>query len=331
MNYKEIYPSIFVYNNVVQDPEKLYDLVARSESFSNGKYIFQDWVKWFVFGTFCSVVENLDIKDVKARFFDEEVFINELFIYEEITKATEKCVKDYCNRNNVKVPENAYITAPNIAKYIRSEWLDDEEMSSMYPAKNDAKELVMQFHTDYEIGKWFTKSRQFLLTANLYINDNYDGGEIFFLNKGQIIPYKPKMGDLIVFPSGSPLYPEYPMRDPYFHGVGTVRGGEKYFTRSYIQYETDYDDYWYELRDSFSSEEEFESHIKEIYRGGNNIIGVYAGKDPFTDEDPAHNMGLSLLDQEDIWVIASETVYNLYDIFGDNMYFKGSDGVIFKG
>lgn len=330
MNYQEIYPSIFVYKDVVDDIEKLYDLVVKSESFSNGSYIFKEWVKWFVFGTFCSTTEDLNIEDLKSKFSDNEVFKNELFIHDEILKSTTQCINHYCKINNVNRPDGSFITSPNIAKYIRREWLDEDELYKMYPAQNDAKELVMQFHTDYEMGKWFTKTRQFLLTANFYINDDYDGGEVFFLHKGNIIPYKPKMGDLIVFPSGSPLYPEYPMRDPYFHGVGTVRGGEKYFSRSYVQYETDYDDYWYKLRDSFSSEEDFNKRLEEIYRGGHNIVGVYAGKDPFDIEETTHNMGLSLLEQENIWIVASENVKLLYDTNDKNMYFKDSDGNLYQ-
>ena len=50
----------------------------------------------------------------------------------------------------------------------------------------------------------------------LYVNDNYEGGEIYYVNQG--ISYKPKAGDLIVHSS----------EEKCRHGVSSVNSGTRY-------------------------------------------------------------------------------------------------------
>ena len=54
--------------------------------------------------------------------------------------------------------------------------------------------------------------------------DDYDGGDICFYINGDFVNYKPKAGDILVFPSGM----------PYYHGVKTIRNGNKFFIRNFI-------------------------------------------------------------------------------------------------
>ena len=326
MNYEEIYPSIVVYKNVVEDIDELYDLVVKSETQFKGDFIFEEWIQWFVFGTYVSVDKHADPGFLSACHENinlDEWQQKELYIYDQISNATKKCIDHYASMKQVSFPDGSFITRPNIAKYIRLEWLDDDRPDSW-------GNLAMQFHTDYEMGKWFTKSRQFLLTANLYINDDYDGGEIIFLHDAEFIHYKPSKGDLIVFPSGSPLYPEKPLRNPYFHGVNVVRSGEKYFTRSYVQYETDYDEYWYNLKKSFDSEDDFNEKLESIYKSGGNTVGIYAGNGPQEGGSPFYEVKPENKDVDKFWISASYVVDKLYDVNNENIYFRNIDGWHYK-
>lgn len=63
-------------------------------------------------------------------------------------------------------------------------------------------------HTGYEFLQFATV---------IYLNDNYEGGEIFFPN--QNFSYKPKSGDAVVFPCGG---------SEYMHGVSEVISGDRY-------------------------------------------------------------------------------------------------------
>ena len=51
----------------------------------------------------------------------------------------------------------------------------------------------------------------------MYLNDDYEGGEIFFPN--QNFSYKPKAGDVVMFPCGG---------TEYQHGVNKVTSGKRY-------------------------------------------------------------------------------------------------------
>lgn len=324
MNFEEIYPSIIVYKDTVDDVDSLLGKIKYSEEKSHGDFILEEWSQWFVFGTYTNPLPGLTlggIEEVYNKNSDNFLATIEKDIYDTISLATKNCIDHYVQLKNIDIPDNHIITSPNIAKYIRTEWLDDTRDLSWGG-------LAMQFHTDYEIGKWFLQSRQFLLTANLYINDDYEGGEIIFYHNDNLIKYKPQKGDLIVFPSGSPLYPDHPNRNPYFHGVGLVFGGEKYFTRSYIQYETEYQDFYYELKNQFTDEKEFEEKIQEIIKGGYNTIGVYMGDGPqegvATPFDPN-----KWKDGDGFWVVADEIVNTLYDIKYNKMFIrKGHDNPV---
>lgn len=57
--------------------------------------------------------------------------------------------------------------------------------------------------------------------AVIYLNDNYEGGEIYFPDHN--IDFKPKAGTLVFFPSNN----------MYIHGVRTITRGTRYTTPSF--------------------------------------------------------------------------------------------------
>lgn len=65
-------------------------------------------------------------------------------------------------------------------------------------------------HTDANSGAF--------LSAVVYLNDNYGGGEIEFINQG--ISLKPEAGSILVFPSV----------EPYVHDPKEITSGEKYIS-----------------------------------------------------------------------------------------------------
>lgn len=85
-----------------------------------------------------------------------------------------------------------------------------DEISSEWP--------LLSFHTDG------TKTNsEHIISLMFYLNDNYDSGEIQFLTLDKtIISYKPKAGDIIVFPSFF----------PYFHSAKYPVGGPRYTIRT---------------------------------------------------------------------------------------------------
>jgi hypothetical protein len=84
--------------------------------------------------------------------------------------------------------------------------------------------MTMQYHTDHITSQKDMPGDKFFLTCTMYINDDYDGGDIEFYIDGQLINHKPAAGDILVFPS----------TQPYFHGVKTINTNEKFFVRNFI-------------------------------------------------------------------------------------------------
>lgn len=229
--YEEIYPHVFVYKNFFPDHQRLYEVLKYSSFNSGGKFVLSEWKDWFIFGSYC-YEKNIfhsnnrilnDPKNETPIQFDD-FFNEEYYLSLRVKGAVMQAISHYIGVNGVILPKKSYFVKPNYAKY----------KPEVVIGFNKTQEMTMNFHTDYAIGEWFWETENFLITSTTYMNDDYDGGEICFFVNGDFVTYKPKAGDILVFPSGSPLYS--PGRNPYFHGVQKVYNGEKYLIRSYVKY-----------------------------------------------------------------------------------------------
>jgi hypothetical protein len=114
----------------------------------------------------------------------------------------------------------------------------------------DSDTLTMNYHTDYVLKDCESPGAKFAITAVFYPNDDYGSGEISFRVVGEQgvlkqIDYKPKAGDIVMFPSDH----------PYYHGVKRITGAPKYITRMYWQYEYTGSDDWHELNAKYGAEQ----------------------------------------------------------------------------
>lgn len=66
------------------------------------------------------------------------------------------------------------------------------------------------------------------LSAVIYLNDNYDGGELYFKDHG--VSIKPEAGDFITFPGNR----------HYQHGVKEVSGAVRYTLSTWVRFEDAY-------------------------------------------------------------------------------------------
>lgn len=90
---------------------------------------------------------------------------------------------------------------------------EDVDMPSFFDIKKYTDGADMGAHTDSEDD---LDKKHPVLSAVLYLNNNYDGGEIQFIKQGITIKSYP--GSLIIFPSVP----------PYYHRPVPVRKGTKY-------------------------------------------------------------------------------------------------------
>lgn len=81
---------------------------------------------------------------------------------------------------------------------------------------NEEFELIRDLADKYKKGMSFKVMHNVKYGVVVYINDDYEGGEIYYVNQG--ISYKPKAGDLLIHSSEKKC----------MHGVRTVVSGVRY-------------------------------------------------------------------------------------------------------
>lgn len=98
-------------------------------------------------------------------------------------------------------------------------------------SKSKENVYALNYHTDANFADY--GQDQHVVTTMMYLNDDYEHGEIefFFKEDGvdKVLCYKPAAGDFITFPSFF----------PYFHGVRAPYGGERYTIRTSVNFKFD--------------------------------------------------------------------------------------------
>jgi hypothetical protein len=277
LDYEEIHSHIFVYHGLLKDHVKLTETVRTSEKQSKGRYYLNDWTTWFIFGTYT-------YEDCGRAGIDKThtMYDNEQHLCKRINEASSVALSHYVGKNNIKLPEGSYITSPSYAKYVPGVFCGIHEGGA-----DDGSDrlLNMNYHTDYGIGEWYWPYDKFFITCTAYINDDYDGGELRFFIDGDIVTYKPRAGDVVVFPSGSPLYPG---THPYFHAVGQVLNGDKFFTRTYIKHPGHMTEEWLNGEKEYGKDE-WPEIAKKLIKEDNTI---HFHEDPLKIEKMYKNMSV---------------------------------------
>lgn len=254
-----------MYTNLFSDHKSLYDIMKKSQENSSGKAIYTEWTDWFIFGKYCHsrfpdlVIEEIEQYVKNGDDYNFNLYKEELLLYNRLNEAVTAAISNYVAINNVSLPENSYISDQNIGRY--NSGVDTGEGKTM------------QYHTDYGIGEWYWPGEKFLLTATTYMNDDYEGGELMFSVGSDIIKYKPNAGEIVVFPSGSPLYPG---NEPYFHGVDGIKKGNKFLVRMYLKHSAKGQKKWYDGEIKYGKEEWYK--IAKDRAEGHNSILVFENK-----------------------------------------------------
>lgn len=188
---------ILVYHDVIG---KDLDVINRLESVlsdSSNQYEFEE----AMVGYAMKMPEYRDCFDFKYKKTDVEDDSSEAglaltSLWDDVYYRQLQAVKDYCKRFNVS--ELRYWEALNFVKY--------------GPGQH------FQEHTDHGY------SYNCVVSTVTYVNDDYEGGEIYFRLQGLNI--KPKAGDLFIFPS-TYMYP---------HQALPVHSGTKYSIVTMLDY-----------------------------------------------------------------------------------------------
>jgi len=232
-------PRIVVFHNAVSDCKGYIDFYETN----------MPWDGWFRFGSQVevgSIMHGPLIKDTPEFPTVEEWHSSMVDVpipngtydthKQELAKSLYSASKFYVNYTNHAQP--SWILRPwALAKYIPDVDINGDD------------ELTMQYHTDYVLKDAEAPGEKFAITAVFYPNDDYGDGEISFRLIGETgvlkqIDYKPKAGDIVMFPSSH----------PYYHGVKRITGAPKYITRMYWLYNYEGSDEWHELNAKYGPE-----------------------------------------------------------------------------
>jgi len=234
VEFKEFYPKIHIYKNLLPSADRLVEILKESGQDRAASYYFNMWDKWHVFG---ETIGGVNFNPIYPELVDEEKKAAEEVIVREIEAAFAKATQHYMRHYGVVKGDDWTTMGPSICKY-------DSELEHC-----GIDYLSMKYHTDYDYIRGDEPGDKFAITCTMYLNDSYEGGEMWFalghqqdsfgeepLPDEDINIYKPAAGDILVFPSG---HPDVLSEDStYFHGVSRTWKSEektdnKYFIRSY--------------------------------------------------------------------------------------------------
>lgn len=240
-SYDILYPKVVVYRdafpNVENFVKKLQDYDKWEKWYDVGKQVHFGKGYSSSFETFPSKEEwdaaHADYEESMIEIKEELETIEELFYH---------LTKDYLT----KFPMNL------------DNWLRSGGDILCYEAKpadfvtteaSGNVDLALPFHTDFHQPTKDKPGAKPGITVTIYLNDDHEGGEISYrifegeyqdhtIEGTKLIPtipydkavdefiYKPRAGDIILFPSNIPFY----------HGVNKVTKGFKYFVRTFWMY-----------------------------------------------------------------------------------------------
>jgi hypothetical protein len=225
LKFKEIYPNILVYENPFDDLEGLLNIIIDSEKNPKGSMIV-DWKDWYVFGIETSNFSN-EIDD-SDRVKKEKLYIK------NINDVFYLVTKDYAKQTGIEfIQKKVKSSEETLQEPFVDLWKKmGPSICKYFPNSGISDNMAMNYHTDYQFAREERRGYNFFITATMYLNDNYDGGEIEFFINNTIIRYKPKAGDVVVFPAGDPKFLTKE-GSQYIHGVRKVFNGEKYFIRNH--------------------------------------------------------------------------------------------------
>ncbi len=233
-------PNVVVFHNVLSDPDAYIDYYEENA----------DWRGWYGFGrqvdsravsiTGHPTMPTMELIDQKISEAEESVQRDEYL--REVAQSFLEATKFYTSYTGKELP-NWSLQPWGLARYIPDENL----------INND--HLTMNYHTDYVMKDSESPGSKFAITAVIYPNDDYEGGEISFRVIGESgiekeFDYKPKAGDMVMFPA----------EHPYYHGVRRLYNAPKYITRLYWSYEYQGSEAWHRLNAKYGDKfQELES------------------------------------------------------------------------
>jgi predicted 2-oxoglutarate/Fe(II)-dependent dioxygenase YbiX len=188
MHSFEIFSEKILYvKNILPNSLELIKLIEETNLETSDDDVIPQWSPWKTSGENPYVFGKLKTSNVFKLSTSSD---NAKYIYQSIYDAIEKSFLVYKNNVNNDIGNFSHFS---IGKY-----LVGKRMGS---------------HVDVDPNR---KNFESLFSGVLYLNNDYEGGELYFENQDVLI--KPESGSMVVFPSNP----------PFFHESKKVVSGQKY-------------------------------------------------------------------------------------------------------
>jgi hypothetical protein len=221
----KISEGVVLYKNVIKNVEEVLSFFKDAELYEEDTYMMKKFYKWGYYGTMTEI-DSASFHNFSPQFFNSDS-------PEEVKQ-----------KNSLESIHDAYkfVRDDFMSKYGNKDiWPDHYKKVNLFNESNSTKIAFLKydkkhvmpfkgkgtifnftaFHSDYFDQDMDTPGYKLIFTVMLYLNDDYDNGEICFWDGENIIGYKPKAGDIVVFPSC----------EPFYHGVLNIYNADRYAIR----------------------------------------------------------------------------------------------------
>ena len=158
---EEIYPNVVVYHNAIPQHHEFLEIAKTSTKYAT------NWTDWYTLGRQSTIIGYPHLKFEHFPTTNEwnSRFINiENPLVDMVSNAFYMSTADYVKSNFFEIP-NWVHGAPTIHSHF---------------AKTKDRFLAMQYHTDLIMSEIECRGFKHLITCNVYLNDEYEGGELSF-------------------------------------------------------------------------------------------------------------------------------------------------------
>lgn len=307
MNSYKIFNQCVVYQDDNFDVENILNVIKQSENLPSG-FLIEKWEDWYKFGSkskFCDTRKEMNKSTKKIDSIHTETFI-------KIKNLMNACVKDYVEKY-LDEGERSYPEYVNFSSLEKTEdikkttggkvimpdetgntnfdhslngWIENS-YDILKHRPNTNAEYAIGWHTDRLQGLEYAPGPKPILTVTLYLNDDYEGGEIAFLKGGEekVIIYKPKAGDVVVFPSSNPFQ---------HAAMPILSNSSKYFIRHFVTWTYPGSKEWNDSAEKYGLDKWIEMENQRVQaeiiagRGRKHVVmpGGMNSKDKKESNDP---------------------------------------------
>lgn len=229
-NKKTIFKNLVVYKKLLPEVDEIFKFLQHTESYEEKIGVMEPWSDWSGNWPGSAAQINASRKDAALDSENEEVK-KQKWMLDHFFEAYFFALNDYMNE--YKDITKWQYELPHFDFSVSDVWNYSGMTLLKYDSPGSAEDfnynsLAMNYHTDFHHEDAESADAKQIITITFYLNDDYDGGEISFYDEDSntIHNYKPKAGDVTVFPSARPFY----------HGVLPFSGNPRYLSRMFLMH-----------------------------------------------------------------------------------------------